>query len=168
MLAGVPTEPLLSKAGLTLDEMLNHAVRFRVRDQIAFLNLAARALKDEFLGFHLAQHVELREVGLLYYVLSSSENLKDALERASRYSGIVNEGVVQEFVAGKHHRMSVRYVGVSRHPDRHQIEFWMGCYTTCRKSHPYHSRSVRFVHMRKVTMPASGVFWGQCQIWCRG
>ena len=152
MQAGVPAEPLLRQAGLTLDEIRNHAFRLKVRDQIAFLNLVARALKDEFLGFSLAKHVELREFGLFYYVLSSSENLGDALKRASRYSGIVNEGVVQEFVPGKHDRMTIRYLGVSRHPDRHQIEFWMAALVrVCRKLSGQRiiPRKVRFVHTRK-------------------
>ena len=70
--AGVPTEPLLSNAGLTLDEMRDPNRRIKVRDQIRFLNLASRALKDDFLGFDLALQVDLRELGLLYYVLASS------------------------------------------------------------------------------------------------
>ena len=31
-----------------------------------------------FSGFHLAQECDLREIGLLYYVLASSETLIDA------------------------------------------------------------------------------------------
>ena len=161
--AGIPAEPLLRQAGLASDEIRNPAIRLRVRDQIAFLNLAARALKDEFLGFNLALHAELRELGLFYYVLSSSENLGDALKRASRYSGIVNEGIVQEFVPGKHDKMAVRYLGVSRHPDIHQIEFWMvGLVRVCRKlsGRRIIPRSVRFVHTRKRTSAGSRSVFG--------
>src|SRR5262245_24855548 len=60
--AGVPAEPLLIKAGLTLDEIRDPARRLKVRDQIRFLNLASRALRDEFLGFELAMHVDFREL----------------------------------------------------------------------------------------------------------
>lgn len=145
-----------------LDEIRNPAIRLKVRDQIAFLNLAARALKDEFLGFNLALHAELRELGLFYYVLSSSENLSDALKRASRYSGIVNEGIIQEFSPGKHDKMAIRYLGVSRHHDMHQIEFWMvGLVRVCRKLSGQRMipRSVRFVHTRKRAHPGfSSVF----------
>ena len=55
--------------------------------------MVADELRDEFLGLHLAQKVDLRELGLLYYVLASSETLGDALRRAARYSTIQNEGV---------------------------------------------------------------------------
>jgi AraC-like DNA-binding protein len=152
LLAGAPVEPLLRKAGLTLEQIRDPTQRLKVRDQIRFLNLAARALKDEFLGFHLALHVEFRELGLLYYALASSANLKDALERAARYSTIVNEGIVLELVTRGHYGVLLRYAGVSRHLDRHQIEFWMAALVRiCRKltGHVIFPKRVRFVHVRK-------------------
>jgi AraC-like DNA-binding protein len=91
--AGIDVGPLLKKAGLTPQQIDDTTVRLNVRDQITFLNLAADALQDEFLGFHLAQPPDLRELGLLYYVSASSETLAQALRRAARYSTIVNEGV---------------------------------------------------------------------------
>jgi len=158
----VPAEPLLRRAGLTLDEMRDPTRRIKVHDQIRFLNLVSAALKDEFLGLHLALHVDFRELGLLYYVLSSSATLKDALERASRYSRIVNEGIVQELISRNHRGLSVRYVGVSRHTDRHQIEFWMAALVRiCRKLTGLRivPHSVRFIHVREGdTLRFSGIF----------
>ena len=161
--AGVPAEPLLHKAGLTLDEVRDPARRLKVRDQIRFLNLVSHALKDEFLGFDLALHVDFREMGLLYYVLASSATLKDALERGARYSRIVNQGVVQELIARNHHGMSVRYVGVSRHLDRHQIEFWMvAMVRICRKLTGLRivPLRVRFVHVREGDFTRLGSIFG--------
>ena len=94
-----------------------------VRDQVEFLNLVAAAADDELLGFHLAQHCELRAIGLYYYVLASSETVMDVFQRAARYSTLVNEGVVQKFIDG-------RIIGIRQlhrrepHRDRHQVEFW--------------------------------------------
>jgi AraC-like DNA-binding protein len=122
---GVALEPLLKRSGLTLHQMEDENVRLAVRDQIKFLNLVADTLKDDFLGFHLAQLRDLREMGLLYYVLASSEILIDALQRGARYSSIVNEGISPKCTDGSGVRISLHYVGVSRHLDRHQIEFWM-------------------------------------------
>src|SRR5262245_27877144 len=90
---GCDALPLLKKAGLTVAQIDDPATRLNVRDQICYLNLAADAVQDDFLGFHLAQPVELRELGLLYYVMASSESLGEALRRCARYSSIVNEGV---------------------------------------------------------------------------
>jgi hypothetical protein len=39
--------------------------------------LAAEELRDDFLGFHLARSFDLREIGLAYYVMASSEQLAD-------------------------------------------------------------------------------------------
>src|SRR5258707_7445293 len=78
--AGVSPELLLKKAGLTLHQIEDPGVRLRVRNQISFLNLAADALQDNLLGFHLAQTPDLREIGLLYYVLASSKLLNEALQ----------------------------------------------------------------------------------------
>ena len=73
--AGVAVAPLLKASNLTVEQMDNPRIRLRVRDQIKFLNLVADALGDELLGFHLAQIPDLREIGLLYYVLASSDVL---------------------------------------------------------------------------------------------
>jgi AraC-like DNA-binding protein len=123
--AGVDVVLLLKKAGLTLHQIEDSSVRLRVRDQISFLNLAANALQDDLLGFHLAQSPDLRELGSLYYISSSSEMLSIALQRAARYSSITNEGVFLKYIDGKDIVIAFHYVGVSRHKDRHQIEFFM-------------------------------------------
>jgi AraC-like DNA-binding protein len=82
-------------------------------------------LGDRFLGFHLAQSPDLRGLGLLFYIAASSDTLGEALERAARYSSIVNEGVSLHCRRGRDIRIVFEYVGVARHLDRHQIEFLM-------------------------------------------
>jgi AraC-like DNA-binding protein len=123
--ASIAPEPLLKKAGLNTSQIENPRVRLKVKDQIRFVNVVADALEDEFLGFHLAQSLELREVGLLYYVMASSDTLPEALQRAARYSSIVNDGISQKCLSGLMIGMLLHFVGVSRHLDRHQTEFWM-------------------------------------------
>ena len=62
-----------------------------MRSQVALLDEAAIALKDDRLGFTLARDFNPRELGLLYYVMASSQTLGDALKRIARYSQITNE-----------------------------------------------------------------------------
>lgn len=132
--AGVKLEPILDAADLTHDQIENPRAQIKVLDQIKFLNLVASVLDDDLLGFHLAQAYDLRDIGLLYYVFSSSEVLIDALHRVARYSSIVNEGVSQKCIDNDSVGMSFGYVGVSRHLDRHQIEFWItSLVRTCRQ-----------------------------------
>jgi AraC-like DNA-binding protein len=121
--AGIKPEPLLAKAGLVIEQIKDRSARIAVRHQIKFLALAAGALGDELLGFHLARDCDLRELGLLYYVPASSQTLGEALRRASRYTSMVNESLCVQYREGKSIRIILHYVGLPRHADRHQIEF---------------------------------------------
>ena len=122
---GIDLRLLLKRAGLTVQQIKDSRLRLTVDRQIEFLDLVAKALRDEFLGFRLAQLPDLRELGLLYYVAASSETLGDALQRAARYSSIVNEGLSLKYFKTKEARVIFEYVGVARHSDRHQLEFLM-------------------------------------------
>ena len=119
---GIDVELLLRKAGLTQQQIDDNSTRLDVKSQIKFLDLAATALKDELLGFHLAQSGDLRLMGLLYYVLASSETLEEALRHGTRYSAIVNEGIALKYREAGDVSIRLEYVGISRHSDRHQIE----------------------------------------------
>jgi AraC-like DNA-binding protein len=118
-------EPLLKRAGLTLQQIKALDARIGAKNQIRFLDVTARALSDDFLGVRLAQHFDLRELGLLYYVQASSETLGDALRRAARYCTIHNEGVNLTYRQSKYISMTCEYVGVARTADRHQMEFFI-------------------------------------------
>lgn len=85
----------------------------------------AIALKDDCLGFTLARDFDPREIGLLYYVMASSQTLGDALRRVARYSKITNEALVFGYREENRLIVSLSYSGVPRHSDRHQIEFCM-------------------------------------------
>lgn len=122
---GLALERLAAQAGLSCRQMEDPRSRVSVRSQIKFLNVVAEALHDDLLGFHLGRDAELREIGVLYYVLASSETVAVALQRGARYSAIVNEGVVLKYIDRGEFGLSFRYAGVSRQLDRHQIEAWM-------------------------------------------
>ena len=146
---GANADNLLRKAGLSHEQIDDPDALLEVRSQIRFLNLVAEALNDELLGFHLAQKFDLRTVGLLHYVLASSDTLDEAIKRAARYSSIVNEGIRLAYLERKEFGISIEYIGVSRHLDRHQIEFWMaalmiGCRQLTNRS--LTAESVSFIH----------------------
>ncbi|HKH21768.1 MAG TPA: AraC family transcriptional regulator [Gammaproteobacteria bacterium] len=123
--SGIDVAAMLKAVNISSHQIANTEERIKVRDQIQFVNMAAGALQDEFLGFHLAQTVDLREVGLLYYVSASSSTLSEALRRASRYSRIVNEGLSLKYSEVGDVKLKFHYFGVSRHHDRHQMEWFM-------------------------------------------
>jgi AraC-like DNA-binding protein len=123
--AGVPVAPLLKRVGVTPEVIADPEARLSVRSQVALLDEAAIALKDDRLGFTLARDFDPRELGLLYYVMASSQTLGDALKRVARYSQITNEALVVRYREGNRLIINLSYSDVPRHSERHQIEFCM-------------------------------------------
>ena len=89
---GKDVKAVLSRVGLRPEEVDDPTIRLQVRTQIKLLEVAAEELRDDLLGFHLARSFDLREIGLVYYVMASSEHLADALRNAERYSRIDTDG----------------------------------------------------------------------------
>ena len=143
---GIDVEPLLRKAGLTVEAIENKDAPLGVRNQIKFVELVANAVHDNLLGFHLAYTCDPREIGLLYYVAASAETLLDALLRVARYSFVVNDGIVLTVKRDDGLRVRFQYSGVARHTDTHQIESWMAAVIrVCRK---VTDRDLKPVHVR--------------------
>jgi AraC-like DNA-binding protein len=137
--------------------------RLRVRDQINFLNLAADELKDDLLGFHLALSPDLREIGWLYYVAASSETMGEALQRGTRYSTIANESLSLHYFDRTNVVITIHHIGVSRHLDRHQIEFVMTVLVRmCRQLSGVRllPARIQFVHRRERASPEIIDFFG--------
>jgi len=163
---GADVDTLLRKAGLSRTQIEDPHVRISVRGQVVFLDLVAKALGDDLLGFHLAQNFDLRMIGLLYYVLASSDTLGEALGRAARYSSIVNEGFRVTVREGKEIDVVLESVGVPRRLNRHQIEFSLVTFIrACREITKRRSTAdhVRFVHRRSLPPEMSSFFGGDVE-----
>jgi AraC-like DNA-binding protein len=163
---GLNVKPLLERCDLTIHQVKNSDLRLPVKSQVKFLNLVADSLRDEFLGIALAQDIDVREVGLLYYVLASSETLGEGLKRIARYSTIQNEGVRIIYREFDGIEITFEYVGVARRTDRHQIEFFVSmllkiCRQTTRRN--LLPDSIRLVH-RRTGMPSSYRSYFGCDV----
>ena len=123
--AGIDLRGLLRKCRLTLADIEDEGAPIGVNDQIKCLNAIAAALHDRMIGFHVALDLDLRRIGVLYYVVASSDTFGEALQRAARYSVIVNEGIGFDALPGKTPKVRFKHHGVSRLSDRQQIEAWV-------------------------------------------
>jgi len=83
---------LLALSGLSAT-ILRRRQRFGLSSQLRFLDLAAAALKDPCLGVRIAGELELRELGLLYYVVASARTAREGLTQLARYVGISNDSI---------------------------------------------------------------------------
>jgi AraC-like DNA-binding protein len=164
--AGLDVGPLLKAAHLNLEQIEDAAVRIGVHSQIRLVDLIADALPDAFLGMRLALEVDMRELGLLYYVQASSETLGQALQRLSRYVSIQHEGVHIRYSAGKDVSIVFEYVNVGRLEDRHQIEFFVTLLVrTCRHfcNRRISPACIRLAHRRAGIPPDLKAFFG-CEV----
>lgn len=89
--SGADAAPLLSKAGLTRGQLQQDPGGVSVVSQHRFLELAAVQTEDPLLGLHVAAQVDLREIGLLFYLAASSATVADAFETLARYAATTNE-----------------------------------------------------------------------------
>jgi AraC-like DNA-binding protein len=147
---GIDIDPLLGRLGISKGLLTDRSSNISARSQVQFINMAASALKDDLLGFHVARDADAREKGPFYYLLSSSAKLSTALDHAIRYVGELHEAL--RLSKGKS-PSSIEYelIGVERYSDRHQIEYWVTY--TLRVSRILSGREliplqVQFVHTR--------------------
>ena len=164
--AGLELEPFLSAAGLNTRQMEDFHCRIDVRAQIKLLNIAADALNDDFLGFHLAREFEPREVGLVYYVIASSSTLAEAMSKAERYCRLVNEGIALRFKVNHSAVIALDSMDFDRQLDRHQMEFWaFGMVRICRllTGMRIAPLRLRWMHLRDVVPDEVRSFLG-CNI----
>jgi AraC-like DNA-binding protein len=158
---GADVDALLKESGLSRERIDDPDIRLEVQSQIKFLELVAKAIDDDLLGFHLSQQFDLRALGLPYYVLASCERLDEAFRYAARYSSVVNDGIRLTLREGKTLTIVFEYVSVARHLDQHQIEFWIAALVrVCRQitNRRLIPDSVSFVHRRKPSSELSTFF----------
>jgi AraC-like DNA-binding protein len=122
---GIDVGALLARAHITPDQIKNEQNLVDVRHQIKFVELVANAVADPLLGLHVGYSYDLREIGLLYYVIASADTLFECLLRAARYAAVANDGISLDVKKGDELRVRLNYSGVARHTDVHQIEFWI-------------------------------------------
>ncbi len=89
---GRPARALLREAGLP-PSVMDQPETVGAMQQASFLELAARDLGDDLLGFHLAETVDGRVFGPFFHLLASCTDLGEALARQARYLATVNRAL---------------------------------------------------------------------------
>jgi AraC-like DNA-binding protein len=89
----IDPSPLLNSLGLSEQDFNKGQIRISADAQSRLLEAVAETLHDPALGLHLAEGVNPREMGLLFYVMSAGKDLGEALALLARYCRIVNEAI---------------------------------------------------------------------------
>ena len=90
---GIDAEPLLSSAGLSRSQLSQQRRGVSVASQCRFLELAAAETNNSLLGLHVAAEMDLRDGGVLFYLMASSVTVAEALEHLAKYAATTNEAV---------------------------------------------------------------------------
>ena len=93
---GIDAEPALFGAGLSRRQLSENNIGVSVASQYRFLDLAATEANDNLLGLHVAAEMDMRAVGILFYLAGSSPTVSEALEHLAHYSATTNEALVLE------------------------------------------------------------------------
>ena len=122
---GIDAEPLLASAGLLRDQVVQERGRgASVASQYRLLELAATAANDALLGLHVAAEMDLRDAGILFYLVASSATVAEALEKLARYAATTSEAVLVEI--SRHNDetvLTLRPVQANDQPHRQWSEF---------------------------------------------
>jgi AraC-like DNA-binding protein len=98
---GIDAEPALSGAGISRRQLSRDDTGLSVASQYRFLELAATEANDQLLGLHVAAEMDLRSIGILFYLTGSARTVSEALENLARYSRTTNEALVVEILQHK-------------------------------------------------------------------
>jgi AraC-like DNA-binding protein len=116
--------PLLERAGLSKRDLADWRHRISATAQSKLLESAAEELGDSAFGLHLAEHMNPREAGLLFFVMSAATDVGDALALLARYFRIVNEAVRLKITrTSEGVVVETEFVGLSRRAVLHNVEF---------------------------------------------
>ena len=149
---GIDAEPLLSKAELSRSQLSQQRGGVSVASQCRFLELAAVETKDSLLGLHVAAEMDLRDAGILFYLMASSATVAEALEQLARYVATTNEAVRIEILRHKVETvLTARFLLGVDEPRRQASEFLALAVirALCRETNRDFAPSrVTFVHAR--------------------
>ena len=119
---GIDAEPALFGAGLSRRQLSENNIGVSVASQYRFLELAATEANDNLLGLHVAAEMDMRAVGILFYLAGSSPTVSEALENLAHYSATSNEALVLEIFRQKDEViLAIRHV--QEFDERHQQFF---------------------------------------------
>ena len=120
---GIDTEPALLGAGISRSQLSQDDIGLSVGSQYRFLELAAAEADDSLLGLHVAAEMDVRAVGILFYLTGSSRTVSEALENLARYSQTTNEALVGEISRQKDEViLAVRHLQEFDEPHRQFFE----------------------------------------------
>lgn len=150
---GIDAEPALRGAGFSRRQLSRNDIRVPVASQYRFLELAATAADDELLGLHVGAEMDLRSMGLLFYLTGSTQTVSKALHHLAYYSKITSEALIIEISQEQDEvTLAIRHVQEFDEPHRHFFELvtlWFIRTLYRHTNRHFNPVRVTFTHARK-------------------
>ncbi len=124
--AGLPTEEILSKAGVALSQVGTNA-RTPLSAQHAFWTALEEVTHDSDIGLHLGEHLPLYRGQVVEHLFISSGNFGAGLKRALAYQRLISDALSAELVINETHCYLTNGVQpvIDRKVNRHFTECMM-------------------------------------------
>ena len=120
---GIDAEPALIGAGISRRQLSQDDIGLSVASQYRFLELAAAEANDQLLGLRVAAEMDIRAIGILFYLTESAPTVSSALENLARYSRTTNEALVAEISRQKDEVIfAIRHLQEFNEPHRQFFE----------------------------------------------
>lgn len=121
--AGLPTEEILTKAGVALNQVDTNA-RTPLSAQYAFWTAAQEVSKDPDIGLHLGEHLPLYRGQVIEHLFISSETFGEGLKRALAYQRLISDAFDAKLVVedGRCYLTNGEQVGADNLVNRHFSE----------------------------------------------
>jgi AraC-like DNA-binding protein len=131
---GIPTDELLHEAGLRRTDLADPESRIPYAAVLGLIERAATVADDPGFGLRLGASRNLRDGGLIAFVVLNSSTLMDALANLTRYFRVVGEGEEFEIErSGRHVTLRFREADPHQRGLRHNSEYLAGLLVrTCR------------------------------------
>jgi AraC-like DNA-binding protein len=110
---GMRLDTLVEAAGLQGVDLGDPDARVPLSSQVALLQLIAKGVSDPGVGVRAVAALDVRDLGVLGYLLSYSTTLGDALHRLVRYSRVLTEAFeMTSKVSGEHASVTLSHHAV--------------------------------------------------------
>src|SRR5262245_6518404 len=115
-----------------------------------------REANDHLLGLHVAAEMDMRAVGILFYLAGSSPTVSEALENLAHYSATTNEALVLEIFRHKDEVIvAIRHVQEFYEPHQQFFELlalWFICTLHRQTNVDFAPLRVTFTHARDADL----------------
>ncbi|RBP06288.1 AraC family transcriptional regulator [Roseiarcus fermentans] len=157
--------PLVERAGLTGVDPARASADALPGAESMLAELAADAAGDPIFGLRLAEAVDPRDLGLLYFLVRAAPTLRDALSLFERFLPAANSGVEADVTAsaGGGAIVDFRFLGAPRARLKHTVEYHLAmAVRVCRSiaAGPVNPTRVTFAHPRLESIDAVEQYFG--------